>query len=126
MHLLTGQASQHDRDPVDEVAFCDDVTRFGEVLGISQSSFGSRDDGQFDQGVSSLQEPAANGMPCLMVGNSLLDFRRGETLLFVSSCDPLGGILEILLLNVPLPIPDCDDGSLVAKIGDICPAEARG
>lgn len=95
-------------------------------LGVTERTDTSWDDRHLQQRVGMLEEPPANRMARLMVGDRpLLLLAQHARLPLEPNDDPLDGRLKVLLLD-GLSVPSrAVERSLVADVGNVRPGEPR-
>lgn len=75
-------ATENEADSIQHLLFCLQLVLVDEVLGESECTFGSRDDGHLQKGVCSFEEPGNHGMTTFMVGHRLLFLHRHKAFPF--------------------------------------------
>mmetsp|Transcript_19631 Transcript_19631/g.47518 ORF Transcript_19631/g.47518 Transcript_19631/m.47518 type:complete len:362 (-) Transcript_19631:881-1966(-) len=125
--LLGGTATQCNRDLVLDGLLGVQRHLLGQILGESQGTIGAGDNGDLQQRVSMLQEPAHHSMPRLVQSHRLLLLGIHQiAVLRQASQDALSGLLEVGVVHPRALVTGGEDGGFVADVGDVGAAESRG
>ena len=103
-----------------------DLTLFGEVPS-STEGLASRYDGDLDQRIGVLEEPADRGVPSFVEGDAVtLLFGGHLVLLLQTTDDAVDGVHEVITGDELLASAGSDEGCLITYISDVCTREAWG
>jgi hypothetical protein len=123
--LLCTPSAEDEADLVDELSPRVQLILVVEILREAQRALGAGDDGEFEEGVCSLQEPGDHRVSRFMHSHDRLLLRTDNPALFDAADESFRGHLEVMRVDGGLVVAGSEEGGLVAEIGDVCAAEAR-
>ncbi len=117
--FLSCAATEDRANIIQQMSLSGELTLLGLIPSRAES-LATWDNGNLDQRIAELKQPADSGMTSLMDSYGATLLKSREAMFALQATDnTIHGILEILTLNILLTLTGGSEGGLVADIGNV-------